>query len=268
MIEPLLKNNKLKDSELIECRYTIGGGMLGGFSSATIKKLKDGSIKYISEHAQTHADRIVTKTYDGTIQDLDRIKELIIKYNMYGASKKGLSPFQVLDGDTRTINFYFDNERFSVSDNQNLSTEESKHFREIINELLGLAKGEAVVEIENHVLVLMLDGYQIAYTLFDCTATEQLIEYLDEYDFNDYEGVYKYATIEHEFDFTNLEKVNDISVGDLCFNDDTKQLLFCYKDFNTSDNVYKLGELEDYTDSAIDLINKMEDKKYVIFLRK
>ena len=59
----IFKGRQLSQSNLLTCRYTVGGGMLGGFNSATIRKNNDGTVNYITESAQTHADRIVTKTY-------------------------------------------------------------------------------------------------------------------------------------------------------------------------------------------------------------
>ena len=144
----IFKGRQLSQSNLLTCRYTVGGGMLGGFNSATIRKNNDGTVNYITESAQTHADRIVTKTYVASDEDLKMIKELFIKYNIASMSKKRLSPFQVLDGDTRTISFMFDNlETFNVSDNQDLSKEDMEKFLDITKALSELAKGEAIVEI-------------------------------------------------------------------------------------------------------------------------
>ena len=89
MLKPLFANQQLKNTKLRDCTYSCGGGMLGGYSSATIRRMEDGSVKYITKHAAAHYERIVTNTYEAKEEDLERIKNMSIDYKMLQASKKG-----------------------------------------------------------------------------------------------------------------------------------------------------------------------------------
>lgn len=269
MAIPIFKNREMKNSNLISCSYSVGGGMLGGISSSTIRKNSDGSINYITKNAETHQDRIVTKTYKASDEDLEIIKKLIIDYNMYSMSKKGLSPFQVLDGDTSTLSIMFDNGlSFSISDNLNLSKTEMKKMIDVAKALSTLAKGEAIVEIENHVLALLIDGYQIAYIMIESNATEQILEDSGQYEFNRYEDNAQSATLNKQIDVTDLNKTNKLVKGGLYYDNDNKQLIFVYEDFEYKQDVYQVGEIEYNSDSAYELIRKMENKEYMIMKRK
>lgn len=269
MAIPIFKNREMKNSNLISCSYSVSGGMLGGISSSTIRKNSDGSVIYITKSAETHQDRIVTKTYKANDEDLEIIKKLIIDYNMYPMSKKGLSPFQVLDGDTSTLSIMFDNGlSFSISDNLNLSKTEMEKIIDVAKALSTLAKGEAIVEIENHVLALLIDGYQIAYIMIESNATEQILEDSGQYEFNRYEDNAQSATLNKQIDVTDLNKTNKLVKGGLYYDNDNKQLIFVYEDFEYKQDVYQVGEIEYNSDSAYELIRKMENKEYMIMKRK
>ena len=159
-------------------------------------------------------------------------------------SKKGLSPFQALDGDTASMSFMFDNgQSFRVSDNQDLSRAEMDKFNDIVKVLSGLAKGEAVVEIENHVLALILDGYQIAYTLIESNATEQLIENLDKCEFYRYEDYAQVAVLNKEIDTADLNKTKQLIKGGLYYDANNKELVFAYDGCEYKEEVYQIGEI-------------------------
>lgn len=268
MLKPIFKNNSLKKQELNSVRYTVGGGMLGGLSRSSLEKQKDGSIKYITEYAETHSDRIVTRIYNASIHDLNNIKDLIIKYNLYRASKKPLSKIQVLDGDTSTLTVSFDDEYFSVSDTQAISTNDFKHIQEIVQLMASCAKGEYIEEIENHILALYVGGYQVAYEMENSIAVEQLLENEGQYPTDDYQSVGKYMIIDKEFDFSDCSSIKDIKAGNLCFDDINKRLIFFYEDVVLDDELYYLGHLENAFDSTIDFIKQMPHTDNGIYKRK
>lgn len=269
IVFPAFKNQTLKNTNLVYCQYSVGGGMLGGFSSSTLEKKKDGTVQYVTKYAETHSDRIVTKTYTATEEDLQQVQDAIIQYNMYGASKKGQSPFIVMDGDTSHLQVRFDNgESFSVSSDQNLSTTEAEHFRAIKQLLSSFAKGEPLVEIEPHEIALILDGYQIGYILADSEATEALLEELGEYPFADYKECAIYTTLPKALPTQTLTKPTAIEPGDVCYNPSTNQLFFFYKACPTSDDLYQLGGMENRYDSGFELLRNLEPGNYTIHLRK
>lgn len=269
MLKPLFANQQLKNTKLRDCTYSCGGGMLGGHSSATIRRMEDGSVKYITKYAAAHYERIVTNTYEAKEEDLERIKNMSIDYKMLQASKKGLSPIQVLDGDTCTVSFWFeDGTSFSVSDTQNLSSTEMKHMNEIAKTLSEFAVGEPVTEIEKHEMRLILNGYQIGYLLEETKATDQLIEELGEFTFTkkeDYAQVIKFPI---SLDFTGLEETKNVKAGDLGYNPTTNEVFFFYEDVELEDKIYLLGEMEYRYSSSFELLKNLEEGEYTIYLGK
>lgn len=266
MTVSFLNKQKTIESGLVYCSYTVGGGMLGGYSSSTLKYEGDEYI-YESRYAKTHNDRMVTKTYKAEKQDLEKISELIREYDLFAASKKGPSPFQVLDGDNTTASFRFaDRKYFSVSDTQALSARDKEGMQKIYSALTECARGEAVVEIEKHEIAVILDGYHISYTLNECKATDGLLEILDTYAFERCDDFAQAIHLDAVLDVSDCEKVAVMHKGDLCYDPDKGLLMFVYEDCEYE--AYRIGTMSDYYESSIDLIKDMENREYMIYLQK
>lgn len=269
MIRKIITDGSFKTAQLLECRYSVGGGMLGGFSSASVRKNPDGSIVLIIQKAETHADRTVTETYDATQEDLDMIRELIISYDMYSASKKAMSPVYALDADTRTITVSFDNgERFSISSTQDLSRKDMEHFNDIVSRLNSLASGDPIVEIEKHQLGLVLDGYHLTYLLEECNAAEQLLEYSGSCMFDRYMDCGQSVILDNDLDVSDLSPITDVTKGSLCYDDKNNRLVFVYEDADGLTELYKIGELDQMWDGSVELLRDMENKQYSLYVIK
>ena len=262
-------SNKFKDDELISCGFSTGGGMQGGFSSVYIRKDKDGNVTLETKYASNHAERIETKTYTSSQEDLEMIKNLIINYNMYKASKKKMSPYIAYDADTSNLSVSFSGgDYFNISSEQLLSQDESEHLYEIRDTLYSLAKGDPVIEIEPHEIALILDGYQLGYLMNESIAVETLLPKLDDYTFEDYEECAKANTINIILDTEGLPSSTSISKGSLAYSPTSSQLLFLYDDYDGEEELYILGELEYLSDSSLELIKNMTDEEYTIYPRK
>ena len=270
MLLPMIKNQSLKNEELISISTSTSGGMLGGLDSAELKLEKDGSVKYITRHAHTHADRIVTKTYEASKEDLEEMKELIIKNNLYKISKNGQSPYFAYDADTTSIRAYFSSgESIYAHSDLKMSKNEAENFYEIVSHFSKFAKGEPIIEIENHEIALYIDGYQIGYIMENSNLTETLLTHEGKFIFNDYLNIGKAAQLEFDLDIKDLSKSNNIHKGDLLIDIDTKELIFIYEDKELDKELYKIGYIEWSSDSSYDLIKTMQDNnEYYISVRK
>lgn len=270
MLRPFIVDQKLNKTKLVSCRYSRGGDMMGSFESAAIRKNKDGSITYTTESAKAHNERIVTKTYQANEEQLQMFRDLAIRYHMYEASLKPMSPYIVYDGATSTLSFYFeDGTSFNVSDNQALSQKEQQHFDEIVRSFSSCAIGEPVVEIEKHEIALIIDGYQLGYQLEESEATEELITQLDE-DFK-MEVIQDYAqatTLKKPLPLTNLEQIEKATAGMLGYHAEKQQLYFFYNDQELNEKVYLLGDLTYANESSFDLLKAMRPDTYRLYLRK
>ena len=104
--------------------------------------------------------------------------------------------------------------------------------------------------------------------MLDSKACEELIDDLDKYEFYKYEDNIQIAIINKELDITDLIKTKSLIKGELYYDNINKHLLFVYEDCLYKDEVYKIGEIEDYYDSSFDLIKNMENKEYLLMRRK
>ena len=265
---PYFKNQNLKQTNLTSCRVSCGGGMLGGYSSQTLKK-EGNKVVYVTENKAVHNERLVTKAYLAKEEDLELIKDLVIRYDLYRASKKGQSPIQALDAETCTVSFSFeDGTYFSVSDTQDLSRKEMEHTREITNTLANFAVGEPTVEIEPHEIALILDGYQEGYELEEFNNIDAFLEQLGNKHFYHKEDYAQATKSPISIDVTGINPSTEISKGALGYDANTNELLFFYEDTKQKEPIYVIGHLSDMYDTSIQLIKDMQEKEYDIYMRR
>ena len=173
MMFNIFDNNKYKNDSIDKCTYSHGGGMLGDVYSVSARKLKDGSSELVIQQAPSHNERIVTKTYKIDNNIFEEIKKIMLDYNLYKASKKGKSPFEVLDAPSTSLYLSFEkNDSFSVNDYQNLSNKDFEGINNILDKMLSYASGDPIISIEPHELALSIDGYNIFYYINESKASE------------------------------------------------------------------------------------------------
>ena len=117
---PTIEGMKFKNDELESCSVSTGGGMLGGNSGAYLSRDNDGNAVLEIRKRETHADREITTTYKVDNAAFDHIRGIVVKCDLYAASKKGYSEFQALDADTTTLHFSFSEGSVRISDEQEL----------------------------------------------------------------------------------------------------------------------------------------------------
>lgn len=140
--------SRLNALTLIKVRWSCGGGMTGGHTSLEIKLEGDHAVA-VAEGQEWHNSDITRTTYTLPAEVMDRLKDLIIKNKLNTLSKRGYSKIRALDADTD--HFYADFKEgygFGVSQEQRMSTAESKRFYEVRTFMYDLIKdAEGATEI-------------------------------------------------------------------------------------------------------------------------
>lgn len=270
IMRPLLLNASIRNKELVSCYYRRGGDMMGSMSTIHFSRINDSKAQIVTQHANAHNERIETNTYSADPNKLQEIKDMAIRYQMYSLSKRGMSPFQVMDGATSTISFSFDDGTyFSVSDNQNISLKDIEHMQEIRDFMVSCEEGEPVTEIERHQLYFIVDGYYFTYEIYETSATETLIEQLDNKTVEDYESVGKCFRLEKPLDVSTCELMTEeTSKGYLVYETSTQKVIILYDSLKPKDDLYVIGEATSKRDSAYQIISSMEEKEYTFGLDK
>ena len=258
MIFSLFGSLKYKNSDLVYCRYSRGGGMLGGYTNVTLKKEKNGNTVLTVETKQYHYTREVTTTYDVSPDAFDELKKLIFEYDMYGASKAKMSPFQVLDGDTTSISFDFDKGDFRVSDTQALSKKQAEGMREIYRYLVSLKKGEGVTTVEPQQAIIRTEGYSLIYYIeqpFDGKFDEILSAPFKVYD---YEGKGIVINVAAGVDCTEAEIITDGLPGTIVYDQASGKIIALYDDCMFTQPVFLVANMDSHSTNAYELLKRME----------
>ena len=235
--------------------------MAGGHSGASLKTdMKTGEVTLTITERETHADREVSTVYKRSSEDFEAVREIVNKYNLYNASKKGRSPIQVLDGDTHSVSFDYSKDYFSVSDYQALSRKEIKGLWEVRDYLYSLAPGEGVTTLEPQTAMLYLHtGYTFSFYIdeaFDGKLDEILSEEFEVYGYNE-EG-----TVINKTEDLNTEGVQAVSAasgGEIIYDKETGEIVILYKDCEFGREVYLLATPEHwYQETSEPHIREME----------
>ena len=258
---PIIRGMRFKNDTLTSCGYSCGGGMLGGSSSAKLKiDKKTGEVTLTVTERETHADREVSTVYKRSPEDFEAIKELVNKYNLYNASKKGRSPIQVLDGDTHSVYFDYSKDDFSVSDYQALSKKEREGLWAVRDYLYSLAEGEGVTTVEPQNAMLYLHtGYTFSFFIkedFDGKLDEILSS---EFEVYGYEETGTVINKTEDLDTVEVPAVTSASGGDIIYDKETGEIVILYKDCEFGREVYLLATPEHwYQETAEPHIRDME----------
>ena len=256
---------KFNNKELVKCSYSHGGGMLGDVYVITVKKIDDNKSQLSIEESPSHNERIVTTMYDVDSEVFADLKQIMSDYNLYSVSKKGKSPFEVLDGPSTSISYTFeDYDGFRISDYQNLNKKDYEAIQKVRDTILSYAKGEPTVSIEPHELGLNIDGYNLIYKMNSSKAAEHLVELSGKYLFDSYNDNGKKFHLEEKLDISDCPLADADSYGVITYYEPTDDVIVFYKEFEAIEGLYVLGELEYASQSAFDLIKNMENKEYYL----
>ena len=262
----VLERVRVKNDDLNYCSVSTGGGMLGGYSHATLRTKKDGSVVYEVCKKETHADREVKTVYSASPEAFAHIKELVIKYNLYSASKRRYSDMYVLDGDTTRISFSGKNSSFDVSDTQDLNAKMRTGFREVERYLSTLAVGEGETTVEPQTAMLYLkSGYTLQFIVknaFDGKLDAILGEEREVSAFGE-TGIVLCAG--EQPDCSGAEPVSEAAAGTIVYDGESGQIILLYADHAFGHDVWILAALDGYVSYACPLIAEMEGT-YRLFL--
>ncbi|MGN0681070.1 MAG: cyclophilin-like fold protein [Candidatus Fimisoma sp.] len=118
-------------------------------------------------------------------------------------------------------------------------------------------KGEVVnVEASKRKLKMVIDGREIAITLYDTPAANALYEMLPlELSFEDFNETEKISYLSQEFPVQGEPDGCEPETGDLCLYAPWGNLSIFYKDFRYSDGLIKLG----HVNSGMDIISGINE---------
>ncbi len=253
-----VNKNRFKKEELRSCQVSTGGGMLGGYRNVTLRREKDGSAVLEIREKETHADREVTTVCPADPAAFSQLRELVQKYDLYGASKRRYSDMIALDGDTTTLAFSFESTSFRISEDQVLTPKMREGFREVIRCLGTFAIGEGTVTVEPQTATLYLkSGYTLQFIVenaFDGKLDEILSEEREVAAFDDC-GIVLAAG--ERPDCSGADPVQSAAAGTIVYDPESVQIVVLYADRDFEHPVYVLAALDGYVSSACPLIAEM-----------
>ena len=271
MILYTLIGRKFRAEGLERCSYSTGGGMLGGHRSVELKKDKDGTRTVVCRERETHADRERTTVYPADEAAFARAHELMRRYDLYAASKHRMSRLLILDGDTTTVNFDYENGDFSIRQLQRLSRKNRQGFRAVVDLLDSLLAGEGVSSLEPQEARLLLGGYTLRFQIedaFDNRLNEILGEEHEVSRFEDVgiilcEGAAPYlsaATAIAPGSETGKDAAKVGVPGNIVYDPTGERIILLYGEYVFSDPVYFLAKLDGYAKSAAPKIAEMNGR--------
>ena len=263
MIISILGKLKFKNEILKSCRYSVGGGMNGGYTIIYLARDKQGRQYLETRHKNYHYSREITTVYPVAADAFEQVKKRCFEYDMYAASKARMSPFEVLDGDTTTLSFDFEKDGFRVSDNQMLTAKHKEGIKTIRNYLINCKEGEGVKTVEPQEMIMRVDGYSLIYHMtpaFDSKLDNVLSEKISAVKYAD-KGIIL-ATVK-EPDTADALPLNDAAAGNIICEINTGRIIALYQDCHFDGPVYLVADMVSHSTSAYELLQNMEGEYYV-----
>lgn len=247
---------KLKKENLVGAGYSRGGGMLGGHWSVYLRKDKSGGATLTVEEQDTHNSRKETTVYSVQVSALDELKNIILEYDLYGASKRPYSPIQALDADTDHYSCDFEKSDFSISGEQMFSKRHGEGLTKLRQYLYSLATGEGTRTIEPHELRFSLDGYTITYLMEEGQAAEDVVDLNDRYELTPYEESGRSVKLPQKISVEGLKQAEKLEKGTIVYYEPEDSLILVYADGEAREGMYYLGRLEYCYESTLKLISE------------
>ena len=267
MLITKLLGHKFRADEFESCSVSTGGGMTGGFRDVTLRREKDGRATVTVRHKEWHYEREEKTVCEASEEAFAHVAELVNKYDLHTASKRRMSKIQLLDGDTTTVSFHFGKRYFSIHQLQRMWPSGRKGYLEMIRYMNSLADGEGVTTREPQTLRLLLDGYNLMFTVEDA-FDEKLDEILceDELEVSRYEdcGIVLYTgeapeTAEHVEDAKPVT-VQTAAPCDLVYDPVGRSVIVLYAEHTFSEPVWLLAKHDGHAKTAAPLVEKMNGK--------
>ncbi|MBO4628292.1 MAG: hypothetical protein J5645_09990 [Lachnospiraceae bacterium] len=288
MLITKLLGHKFRADEFESCSVSTGGGMTGGFRDVTLRREKDGRATVTVRHKEWHYEREEKTVYEASEEAFAHVAELVNKYDLHTASKRRMSRIRILDGDTTTVSFHFGKRYFSLRQLQRKSASARKGYREVIDYLNSLPGGEGVTTREPQQLRLLVDGYNLMFTVEDA-FDEKLDAILceDELTVTRFEdcgivlctgeapetaesmknvaGEGTAETVESTGTAEHVEAAKPVTVQtaapcDLVYDPASRSYIVLYAEHTFSEPVWLLAKHDGYAKTAAPLVEKMNGK--------
>lgn len=261
----IFDNNKFNKQNMIKCSYSHGGGMLGDVYVVYVERIDDNKASLSIDEAKTHADQIVTTSYTIDASIFDEIRQIMVDHHLYASSKKGKSPFEVLDGPTTSLSFTFEGyDGFRISDYQNLNKNDFEGITKIKNLMLEKAIGEAIVSVQPHELSLQIDGYNIIYIMNHCKVSERLVELHGKYMFSSFKENGKKFKLEEKLDVSDASLALGEEYNIMAYYEPDDEIIFFFDEYDPMDGLYELGKIEYTSENTFEFIKNMSDSEYYL----
>ena len=254
-------HNKYKNSTLGSVRYSYGGDMLGSYSSITLSGDEGDTATLTFESKSFHAARMETTTYEVPMEELEKVKEMMLEYNQYAGSKRPRSKIYAMDAGTSTLSFYFnEGGSFSLNDNLNLTKKQNEGFWAIRDYISGLAQGRTPVshEIEERELWMNVNGYTEIFRIRDGVTEEDLQMLTGEHEITSDGDNRKVFYLEEKLDVGCLELAGPGRAGTLAYDEAAGCVVIFCGDFESAPGLYELGNIEKVYTSTVELLAGME----------
>lgn len=259
MIVSRIDSNRFAKDELRSCTVSTGGGMRGGVRVVSLSKDENGSALLSVSEKEMHSDRLVTTVYRVDEAAFAHVKEVAVRHHLYSASKRPYSKMRALDADTTSVSFDFENDDFSVSEEQIMSAKMREGFRAVIAYLSSLPSGKGVSSKDPQTATLYLkSGYTLTFTVedvFDGRLDEILSK---EREVSAYRSRGIVLAKGEKPDLSGAESFESAPAGTIVYFPGDDSIILLYQDETFPLPVYVLARLDGYVASASPLIAEMQ----------
>ncbi len=264
----ICEGSKYKNSTLKSVDYSFGGDMLGSYKAARLETDGHGGARLVLRGKKHHAARVVTATYEVPGSALQKAKEMMLAYDMYGASKRPRSDLIALDAGSSTLSFSFvDKPGFDVGSELKFSDKQRNGYRAIHEYLYGLAKGKQPVSVqkEERRISLNITGYQLRFNIRDSVAKEDYDLLGGKHRVTPHGDNAKIFYPSRKFDVSGLSPAKSGAAGSLAYYEPRGEVMIFFNPFEPMPGLYELGELEMARSTALKLIAEMPEGEYDVY---
>ena len=256
---PLYVERTFRPEDMRSCTVSAGGGMMGGYSGMYLHREKDGTAVLEVTSREYHSAREVKTGYPMDEAVFEELCQAIRTYSLYSASRQKAHSFQVMDGETETISFSFNDASFRISDTQRLSRKMMEGFgrvRAILNEYR-IGEGITTVEPQSGYIHLS-SGYTLNFYVEE--AFENAIENLAVQDFETSRAEdWGVAVAAGEIPVSDgSEALAAADAGDLIYDPASQQLILLYEEHDFTSDVYRIGYLTNRYNTTFELLREFE----------
>lgn len=242
-------SGRTPDGPVTRVRYSLGGGMMGGFSSRELVLNPDGSATYTTTSQAWHGDRETTRVYDVDPAAFDRARDVIVERRLVRASKRPMSDLVVYDADSWTLSFEIGGETFVLREFQELGRDDREGVDELLEVMSAAADSGTLLSEElspRKVALSTAEGYTYTFDVNDSQAATDLIEQLPQDVSFELRGDEVVIALPVPLDVGDAPPVTACEAGTLAYRVSTGELVIACDVLEAEDGLYELGATEAY----------------------